>query len=695
MSAFCREGALGIGTGADRVVFDKDQVLDMGAPLISRRRRMACRYPFWFGIGLALTSLVPLPADGAPPPGSREARLAEAYERDLRAVLQAQQKLSQALQTLLSQDQALRNQIMATATTAQRQMQAAEQMPDLRAEAVPQSDRDRRRNKDRDSEGPRMRVVDQSGAKASMAAGAMQLAAMLPLLNATLWRNNSALAKVASDCEANRQQFRSLADPFGRRTLAETERAIELMNDALLADPENEHARLVLSLAYVRRGYGALAEKHLSVLVESAGPWCDVALAARGHLRASGALGKDQATRRQGAAELNRAIALRSRQPEPFLFRALANWREGRWSQVEPDLQAAMRLRPDQLDGLRLMAAWYAASPYEDKKLAEAESAARRACELTTDGDPACLEALAAVQVRQGEWEAAIETQQKCVAVACGDWAVRAANRLTDYQNRKPLGKEPPFTVTDEVVPPPPPREQALAEKLETLRAPPPPGRAASWYADRGLTLALVGKWGPAAANYSRLNSLPPLREQGFVLGCLLWLSGDKAAFQELCQRVSASDASAGAVRLVSMTADSGLVPANVQRVATQLPSPPAGALHGAAVRGHSIALAHYRAGQTAEARKQVQQDLAIAPQLPGAGIWKQAGLGLHWQLLALIEAREGNIQPAKDAADRARLLLGANPPPAGDFGDDISLGIWLEYQILSSELQELLKGHP
>lgn len=429
----------------------------------SRSVQNRLRWFFWCPaailIGVALRPAGPVAAQ-APPNEAREARVA-AYERDLKEVLQTQHKLTEGFQTLMLQDQALRGRIMSTAAAAQQQMQAAEKMPELRFERTPAAERNKsRRPADRSKGDDEFRVVDQSRAKAAMATGAMQLASSLPTLNANLLRTNAALAQIVSESEANRAQFRSLADPFGRRGARESKRAAELMGDALLPDSNNENAKLVLAFASLRLGKVAVAEKHLGTLVDSGGPWQDVAMAARGHLRVAGCLGPDPATRRQGAALLNKAIGIKSRNPEPLLFRALAYWQERKWSLVETDLKAALRLRPDHVDGLRLLAAYYAANSANpanpanrERRLEEAEAAARRACELTAERDPLCLEALAAVLACRGGWEAAIDKQRQCVAVADGDLLVRAEQRLADYEARKLPGQEPPYITPPPVAP--------------------------------------------------------------------------------------------------------------------------------------------------------------------------------------------------------------------------------------------------
>lgn len=658
---------------------------------------------FGLAVVAALASIPPTAPSAAlraaddPKPASKESRAAAAYERELKAALQAQQKLSAALQVLMSQDLALRGRIEAAATQAQLQMQAAERMGDFRLEQEPVREKGRKADRDDDKDEPRrgVRVVDQSRDRAAMATQAMQISAMLPLLNASLWRNHAALTKVAAESDTTRQQFRSLADSFGRRSSVEAERAVEIMNDALLGNPENDNARLVLALALVRLGRFAAAEQRLSELIDAAGPWQDVALAARGHLRAVGWTGDDPTTRRQGAAELNRAVALKSRQPEPYLFRALATWREGKWSQVEPDLKAALRFSPDHVDGLRLLASFYAASPNSERKLDDAEVAARRACELTAEQDAGCLEALAAVQARRGDWAAAIETQQKCAAVAAGDLAERAERRLGEYQANRSTDKSPPVVTTELPAPRLGPDEQAVEEKLEALRARPDAARPSKWFVDRGRFLALQRRWGPAAANLGRVAQPNPINEECFQYGCLLWLAGEKGEFRELCQRVAAGNAGEIGVRLASVTADSGLLPANVLQVALQPLATGATNPLTVVLPRHTVALAQYRAGQLGESRKIVTAEIEGAERMQPGAIANPKVLGLHWQLLALIEAREGRLEAAREAASKADGLNPDDPEQFLEPAAALTFAIWLEREVLRVELAELTAKKP
>jgi hypothetical protein len=525
----------------------------------------------------------------------------------------------------------------------------------------------------------------------ALATNAMQLASMLPMLNATLQRTNAELAKIMEAGEANQQLYRSLADPFGRRSALEAARARDVMSDALLADPEDDGARLVLGFAYLRLGLRAAAAKQLSTLADRFGPCQVIALSARGHLRSIGWAGSDAATRKLGGADLAKALAFKPRQADAGLFRGLVNWHETKWGQAESDLQAANKLKPDDVDGLWLLACFYAAYPGADRKLADAEAAADRACTLTNQQDAACLEALAAVQARRGDWEKAEATQRQAVAVAIGDLAVRAENRLAAIRAKQPPAKALPLVFADAGAP----REPAApkdAKELDSLLELPGPGVAPNWR-ERVRILIRHEKWGPAANNLANVLDPQVVTDDWFQYGCLLWLAGDKAGYQALCQRAIAGGTERAA-RLASVTPDSGLLPAQLLQVATRpnrlLDLRPQNNFESV----HGLSLAQYRAGDYNATRKTIDSFLTQQAQfaVPEAE-------ALMWQVVALTHAQVANLAPAREAANRARALM-PDPLPQ-DFPTAGLVGIWLAYQVQGAELDRLMgrdaieKGRP
>ncbi len=353
--------------------------------------------------------------------------------------------------------------------------------------------------------------------------------------------------------------------------------------------------------------------------------------------------------------------------------------------QVENGLQAASNLRPDDVDGLRLLAWFYATSPGTDKELANAEAAAERACDLTAQQDAACLEAMAAVRARQVNWDGAVEVQCQAVALASGDGAV---SRLAAYREKLLPEKGSYLKITELAPAPIPPAERETAKRLASLRQRPAPGIALNLQ-HRGWLLAVCRKWGPAAANLALVSQSRSAGEDWFELGCLLWLSGDKAGYQKWCQRAMTVD-DTQAIRLVSVTPDSGVLPATAMAGWAWM-----GNAAEFRERTHINALAHYRAGRYDDAIAMLNQTLPFhLINGPDDGPWKHEGIGLKWQLRALIDAREGRLDQAKVAADQARLLVPHNLPLGAELSPGL-FGIWLEYQVLHVELQGMLDEKP
>ncbi len=619
------------------------------------------------------------------PRAAAEAQVLDTYERELRQAFQQRQRIVAGLRTLILQDQTLRNRIVATAQAAEQQMVAADRMAELRAVETRES-KDRK-SSSRDRNEVRTTIIDQSGAKAALAANAMQLASMLPLLNRALGQTNAEFARLVEAGEKNQRFYRSLADPFGRRSALEAARAREVASDALLADPEDDDARLVLAFALLRLGLVVEAERQLTLLADRFGPCQMLALSGRGHMRSVGWAGSATNLRKLGGNDLKRVLDYKPRPAEAVLFRALVHWHEGKWESAENDFQAANKLKPDDVDGLRLLAMFYAVSPGSEKKLGDAQATAERACTLTNRQDAASLEALAAVQARRGNWEQAEATQQEAVAVALGERVARAESRLAAICEKEPPAKTPPLDLPD-------PKALAVevdkerARDLQPLLDAPGPDIAANWR-ERARVMIRHRKWGPAAVNLA--NALNPQRVDAdwFQYGCLLWLAGDKTAFEAHFQRTLRMHAEIG-FQLANLTPEFDRFRAPVPPPQNR---PPQNFDAGRALSPagwHGLCMAQYRAGEYAAARKLIGTPQLEVPLDKN----NRAVFGvdaLRWQMIALTFAKEGNRPQAEEAAKRAQALV-PSPLPR-DFPATDQMTLWLAYQVQAVELNALLQA--
>ncbi|MFM9115506.1 MAG: tetratricopeptide repeat protein [Planctomycetota bacterium] len=640
------------------------------------------------------------------PPARNEAQVLDAYERELRQAFQQRQKIVAGLKALILQDQTLRNRIVMTARAAEQQMVASDRMAELRVQESRASKSSKSSSRDHNEK--RSVIVDQSGAKAALAANAMQLASMLPMLNQALGQTNAEFTRLVEAGEKNQRLYRGLADPFGRRSTLEAARAREVASDALLADPEDDDARLVLGFALLRLGQAVEAERQLTQLADRFGPCQTLALGGRGHLRSVGWAGSAPNLRKQGGQDLKRVLDYKPRPAEALIFRALVHWQEGKWDFAENDLQAANKLKPDDVDGLRLLAMFYAVSPGSEKKLVDAQAIAERACTLTNRQDPTSLEALAAVLARRGNWDLAEATQQEAVAQAIGERAARAEQRLADICAKKPLPKTPPLELPNAKALPVE-RDKKLGKKqlqeeaqdLQPLLDAPGPDIVPNWRA-RAQVMIRHRKWSPAAVNLAHLLNPQSVNEDWFQYGCLLWLAGDKAAFETHVQRTVKTQAEIG-FQLANLTPEFDRFRAPAPPPENRPPQnrppenrppqnrPPQNIGAGRAVTPagwHGLCMAQYRAGEYEAARKLIGEPQMVVP--PDEKNRAVFGVdALRWQMIALTFAKEGKREQAEETAKRARALV-PSPLPR-DFPASDQLTLWLAYQVQEVELTALL----
>lgn len=630
---------------------------------------LACAALCWFAPPVAGQDRAA--AEGA------ERRLAD-YEKELQTLIRERRRMARAFLALTAENQQLQAQLQMQVARAESSLALAAQIPST----------SRVRSVGRDRNGDRVateRVVDNTGTKSAMAAGAMRLMANLSLAQGSLTvRNNQALAKLAADSEKNSRDGLELADLFGRRGVAEAERAIELLGDALVGDPQHAAARIIYASALVRLGRFDEAEEEFSILASIPGPLAVVSMAARGYLRQVLLPGASDELRREGAADIQRALSAKSRQPEPLLWRALVSWEAERWTLAEADLKAALRLAPDHIDSLRLMARFRATKPGNEMDLDEAETAARRAVELTLSNSFACLESLAIVQSKRGDWAGATETAERAAKLASGPDVARLQALAAEFRAERGVANKAPRWTFDMPVPKLTPADQVLRDILRTWRDPDTEATPLQCLY-RARALAGDQRWTAAMGCYLQASSLPnPFQwDLWFEYGCAAWLAGEKREYAELCQTLlGRMPANRTFLLLASATADSGAPPLPVLAALRQQ----------GADAGVTLPLAAYRAGQFAEARELARAHLRSIEAALNPSLSQSQSVGVAEMILALLDANVGNAESARGHAKAAHRHLPDEPPR---FNDKIVVGPqtnWLVLKILDRELEQLLK---
>ena len=146
-------------------------------------------------------------------------------------------------------------------------------------------------------------------------------------------------------------------------------------------------------------------------------------------------------------ADYREALRIDPDDPVAHLGRALVHQRKGDYARARADLFAAVGLAPDSApaqDGLARLLATCPDARCRDGW--EAVVAATRACELTGWSDPSHLDTLAAASAEAGEFTAAVEWQEKAIALLPEGHSERAdlLAHLALYREKTPLREQVP-----------------------------------------------------------------------------------------------------------------------------------------------------------------------------------------------------------------------------------------------------------
>jgi tetratricopeptide (TPR) repeat protein/tRNA A-37 threonylcarbamoyl transferase component Bud32 len=209
---------------------------------------------------------------------------------------------------------------------------------------------------------------------------------------------------------------------------------------------------------------------------------------------------------------------------------------------------------------------------------------------------------------------------------------------------------------------------------------------------DRGRLYARLGRWEEAAADFRTALGDGPPNDDWFQLAALYLLAGHTSDYEDLCRRTvrlhgKAKDPEIDyySGRILSLGAAEGEAREQGARWAERAVA----AAPNKAWYLHSLALAHYRAGQVDQAVQRVKESQKVAPDWGGP---------LNPLLLALCyharkqqdEALQARRKASEwlDKVNRDRPSSEVGLPPAG-----FSLWDWLEYQVLRREAEQLFRA--
>ena len=198
------------------------------------------------------------------------------------------------------------------------------------------------------------------------------------------------------------------------------------------------------------------------------------------------------------------------------------------------------------------------------------------------------------------------------------------------------------------------------------------------------------GHWDRAASDFARgVPSAPTKSEEWFEHACLRLIVGDDQGYQavvrELERRAGRTEdgwqAWVLAVAAV-LTAEPVVEPGQAIRWAEQ-------AVAGGQVPWylHTLGLAHYRAGQFAEAIQRLDES--------NAGDWQPSGKMLNRLGLAMAHHRLGHAAQACRLLDEVELWWKGVDPKKTAGAVDITITDWLQLQVLRREAEAVILYDP
>jgi tetratricopeptide (TPR) repeat protein len=230
-------------------------------------------------------------------------------------------------------------------------------------------------------------------------------------------------------------EFVKLADPFGRHSRSELIAIIEETTRLIDEDSDNLGAKWMRGVANRRLGELLSAKGDFESVIRVSGTLQALAWMARGECRI--AMGRA----REGHNDIGEANKLTQRRTDArvYLYRAIVQCEEGRFSMAQMELNKALRTGGVDADAHRLQALVLISLPRSPVTLKAALENANRACEITKSKDWLSLEALAMVQAVCEDFAAASASAERAAALATDENKERCESLLKRCREKLPV----------------------------------------------------------------------------------------------------------------------------------------------------------------------------------------------------------------------------------------------------------------
>ena len=194
-------------------------------------------------------------------------------------------------------------------------------------------------------------------------------------------------------------------------------------------------------------------------------------------------------------------------------------------------------------------------------------------------------------------------------------------------------------------------------------------------------------QWKEALADLAKVIKDRPIHDDTFEYACLLNWLGDSKAYEQFSRELAARSgqpqneyAAYIMARVCLLQGDTPIAP---QQILGWIQN--GGFNEAAAYRLHVLGLAYYRTGDYQTAIQYLDKS--------NASPWTDPARSMNWMVLAMAYHQLHNVEQREECLKTARKFIALAEPKQPGGPVDLFAPDWVEYQVLSREMDELLKA--
>ena len=229
-------------------------------------------------------------------------------------------------------------------------------------------------------------------------------------------------------------------------------------------------------------------------------------------------------------------------------------------------------------------------------------------------------------------------------------------------------------------------RELGQSDKLFDYVVKVKPNETALWIG-RAEYRIQHSQWKEALDDLTSVITDRPIHDDTFEFACLLKWLGDTKGYEQFSRELAGRTA-------LPPNEYAAYIMARVCLLQADTPIPPKDILswiesgstnEAAAYRLHVLGLAYYRAGDYQKAIEFLDKS--------NANRWTDAARSMNWMVLAMTYHQLQNVEQREECLKTARKFIALAEPKQAGGAVDLFAPDWIEYQVLSREMDELSKA--